>query len=113
MRSRYAAFALGEVDYLVATTHPAHPDAAAPRVEVVANLRRVTSAFKYPGLVVLEARERGAEGQVLFHARVFQKGKDASFTELSDFARDGGAWRYKGGRLVEGAWQGLTIAGVG
>ena len=112
MRSRYSAFALGAVDYLVETTHPSHPDAGAPREDLVASLRRVTSSCRYPGLVVLDARSEGDEGQVLFRARVFQKGKDLSFTELSDFARDDGKWKYVAGQLVDGAWQGLTIAAV-
>lgn len=109
MRSRYAAFALGEVDYLVATTHPSHPDGSAPRDELAASLRRVTSSCKFPGLVVLDARAEGDDGQVLFRAKVFQKGRDASFTELSDFARDAGRWKYLAGRVLDGEWRGLTI----
>ena len=111
MRSRYAAFATAEIDYLVATTHPSHPDTSDVD-ELRASLRRVAAAHKYTGLVVLDAREDGGAGQVLFRARVFSKGKDLSFTELSDFARDRGAWKYSSGRFIDGPWEGLTIATV-
>lgn len=96
MRSRYAAFARAEVDYLWRTLHPAHPDAQAPESIVRASIRESAQANRYTGLTILDARDADAEGvaKVLFHARVFHKGRDRSFVECSDFARDGGGWRY-------------------
>ena len=42
-----------------------------------------------------------AEGdQVLFLARIFVKGEDRSFAELSDFVREDGAWKYASGVLL-------------
>lgn len=100
MRSRYSAFALGEVDYLWRTLHPEHPDRARPEAEVTRELRHSCATFKYPGLTVLEHRP-GPEGvaQVLFLARVFERGKERSFVERSDFRHDGSGWRYVGGTL--------------
>jgi SEC-C motif-containing protein len=48
------------------------------------------------GLDVLDAREADAHGvaRVLFAAKVFHKGKDLSFVELSEFLHDGTGWRY-------------------
>jgi SEC-C motif-containing protein len=37
---------------------------------------------------------------VLFHARIFERGTDRSFAELSLFLREGSAWRYASGVLV-------------
>jgi GNAT superfamily N-acetyltransferase len=34
---------------------------------------------------------------VLFHARIFERGEDRSFSELSTFVREDGAWRYASG----------------
>lgn len=110
MRSRYAAFALSEIDYLVETTHPGHTDAKEPTAELRESIRRVATAHKFTGLTLLDAREDGDTGQVLFRARVFKKGKDFSFTELSDFRRDDGRWKYLSGEFLEGAgWAGWTI----
>jgi SEC-C motif domain protein len=99
MRSRYSAFALKEVEYLWRTLHPQHPDRARPQEELLRELRVVASQHKYPRLHVLDRRPPDATGkaQVLFYARVFEKGKDRSFVELSDFRHDGTGWRYLSG----------------
>jgi len=99
MRSRYAAFALAEVDYLWLTLHPQHPDRARPEAQVKQELRQGCQRYKYPALSVLDVRAPNADGlaQVLFLARVFDKGKECSFVERSDFRHDGQGWRYLGG----------------
>jgi SEC-C motif-containing protein len=99
MRSRYCAFAIGEVDYLWRTLHPDHPDRARPEAEVKRELRATCARLKFPALSVLDHRPPDADGlaQVLFLARVFEKGKERSFLERSDFRHDGQGWRYLGG----------------
>jgi SEC-C motif domain protein len=101
MRSRYSAFALKQVDSLWRTLHPEHPDRQRPEEEVKRELRQVVNAQRYPGLTVLDAAGPGEEGlaQVLFLARVFEKGRDLSFVERSDFRHDGTGWRYLSGEL--------------
>jgi SEC-C motif-containing protein len=99
MRSRYSAFALKEVDYLWRTLHPLHPDRARPEEEVKRELRKSASSFKYTGLRILDAEGPDASGEarVLFHARLFEKGRDCSFLEASRFRQEGGGWRYLSG----------------
>lgn len=101
MRSRYSAFALKQVDHLWRTLHPTQPDRARPEEEAKRELRQVVARMKYPGLTVLDTAEAGPDGvaRVLFHARVFEQGKDRSFVERSDFRHDGTGWRYVGGVL--------------
>ena len=96
MRSRYSAFALREVEYLWRTLHPGHPDRARPKEEVLRELRAVAGSHRYPGLRVLDSRPPDETGtaRVLFHARVFERGKDRSFVERSEFRHDGTGWRY-------------------
>lgn len=101
MRSRFAAFALGLGGYLVETLAEGHEDRRAPPDVLARELGRVRERQKFLGLVVLEASENGDTGEVLFHARVFERGRDRSFAELSTFVREAdGAWRYEGGILV-------------
>ncbi len=104
MRSRFAAFARADVDYVYRTLHPDHPDRAAPEAAVRRALAEGARAHRYMGLTVLDARGPDADGvaQVLFHARIFEKGRDRSFTECSDFARHDGGWRYLRGVLRPG-----------
>lgn len=99
MRSRFAAFALGEADYLWRTLHPDHDDRARDRDEVVAELGRACRSGRYERLRVLDARQDETSGQVLFHAVVRVGGKQQSFIELSDFLHDGIGWRYLCGVL--------------
>jgi SEC-C motif-containing protein len=116
MRSRYSAFALRDVDYLWRTLHPEHPDRARPRDEVLRELRAVASGHQYPRLHVLDRRPPDASGtaQVLFYARIFERGKDRSFVERSDFRHDGTGWRYLSGvarspRELTGPPESLTL----
>jgi SEC-C motif-containing protein len=101
MRSRYSAYALKQVDHLWRTLHPSHPDRSRPEDEVKFELRKACSTFKYPGLNILEEEGPDPEGAawVRFHAQVFEKGKDRSFVERSEFRHDGTGWRYVQGEL--------------
>jgi SEC-C motif-containing protein len=100
MRSRYAAFALGLGEYLVATLADEHPDRALPSRELARELSRSRERTRYLGLAIVHASASGDEGEVLFHARIFERGADRSFAELSRFVRESGAWRYASGLLV-------------
>lgn len=115
MRSRYAAFALGDAPYIVRTLDDGHPDRAMDQGALLAAVRDTCSRCKFPGLRVLDEDGAGDTARVLFHARVFEKGTDRSFVELSDFRRRDGAWRYVGGEMRDtpGARvpETLTIAG--
>jgi SEC-C motif domain protein len=99
MRSRYSAFALREVEYLWRTLHPEHPDRSRPKEEILRELRAVASGHKYPRLHVLDRQAPDEKGTavVLFYARIFEKGKDRSFVERSEFRHDGTGWRYLSG----------------
>ncbi len=101
MRSRYAAFATCEIDYLIRTLHPEHPDASVPRDTLAAALKASARTYKYTGLSILEARSEGDVATVVFRARVFDKGRDLSFVEASTFERVGGAWRYRSGETLQ------------
>ncbi len=96
MRSRYAAFALGLGGYLVDTLASSHPDGTLPRERHVIDLSRARERQRFLGLRIVRA-----EGdQVLFDARIFERGQDRSFAELSTFVREGGRWLYAGGRAL-------------
>ena len=97
MRSRYAAFALGLGSYLAKTLAETHPDLDLPREELVRNLSRAKERQRFTGLRILYTASDERSGEVLFFARIFERGQDRSFAELSDFVREGGAWRYAAG----------------
>jgi SEC-C motif-containing protein len=103
MRSRFAAFARGLGPYLVRTLASDHADQAAPPEALVLELSRVHERQRFLGLRILHEWQQGDEGEVLFFARIFEKGADRSFAELSRFVREGGAWRYASGITVDKA----------
>lgn len=87
MRSRYAAFALGKVDYLLATWHPT---------------TRPPSLTLTPGQVwlllrVLATTASGDRGIVEFTARSRIGGATQVLHETSNFVRETGRWFYVDG----------------
>jgi SEC-C motif-containing protein len=100
MRSRFAAFALGLGDYLVRTLAEGHPDRALDATALARELSRAKDRQRFLGLTIESAREDGDRGEVTFHARIFERGRDRSFRERSEFVREAGAWRYAGGEIL-------------
>jgi SEC-C motif-containing protein len=97
MRSRYAAFARGEVDYLAKTLCADHPD----RTDTAATeYRAAREGLRYLDLAILDTSTDGDVGDVLFYARIFERGQDRSFVELSGFVREDGEWKYASGLMV-------------
>src|SRR5689334_3311653 len=88
MRSRFSAFALKDAPYLLRTLHPDHEDRAAPPADLLRAIKESAGAFRYMGLTILDRAPPDDLGvaRVLFLASVFQKGRDVSFVELSEFA---------------------------
>ena len=100
MRSRYAAYALGLADYIMATTSPQHPDGktdATLRKEQILAFSRST---EFLGLTILSAAQHGERGEVTFRAHLLQGMEDASFTEHSYFGRHHGQWLYVRGESL-------------
>ena len=102
MRSRYAAYARKEVAYVWRTLHPDHEDRARPEEQVLRELRDACAVNRYLGLRILGATGPDDAGiaTVTFAVRVFRKGVDLSFSERSEFKRDGEGWRYLRGEIV-------------
>jgi SEC-C motif-containing protein len=100
MRSRYAAFALGLGAYLARTLAQGHEDRALPPDDLVRELSRARERQRFLGLRILHTEDAGDTGEVMFYARIFEKGVDRSFVELSQFVREDAAWRYASGLLV-------------
>jgi SEC-C motif domain protein len=97
MRSRYAAYALGIVRYILRTTHPAGPHHRADTKAWAAEVEAFCSHTQFTGLRVDESHEDGDRGEVAFFASLTREGKDVSFGERSRFERVDGRWLYHSG----------------
>ncbi len=97
MRSRYAAYALGDVDHLFRTWHPR----TRPRDLTL------DPTLSWVGLEVLGAHGGGpqdAEGTVSFRARWVRQGpheETGTLAEHSRFARRAGRWVYVDGDVTD------------
>ena len=102
MRSRYAAYAKGLVDYLIDTTDRDGPHAQPDRARWAAELRDYCAGRRFVGLEILSAPPPvGDQGEVTFRAHLQEQGRAFSFVERSTFRRIGGRWVYVS--AIEGA----------
>jgi SEC-C motif-containing protein len=100
MRSRYCAYALGLVEYLIKSTHPEGPHWRQDRGAWRRELHQWCKQTRFEGLQVLEVEQGplAQEGFVTFHARLSQDQRDLSFSERSRFTHHEGRWKYLDGR---------------
>lgn len=95
MRSRFSAYALGKVDYLLKTTSESE------RAKLVREeLAQYCRTIKCISLKIISAEQGGPgdeTGTVKFHASLQVQGKRQLHIELSRFIREEGAWVYVDG----------------
>jgi SEC-C motif-containing protein len=98
MRSRYAAYALGRVPYLMATTHPDGPHWRGHDPHWATELAAHCAATTFTALRVLGTGPRpGGEAWVQFEADFEQGGAGDTLRERSRFAVLDGKWVYVDG----------------
>ena len=99
MRARYAAYVLGDIDFLI---NSLHPDSAGS-VD-----RKSTEAWSksadWQGLEIVET-EKGQEGDsdgvVEFIARYAMRGQDMQHHERATFSKHSGRWHYVDGQEIK------------
>lgn len=94
MRSRYSAYALSLVDYIIATTHPEHPAFRRSRAEWKKEILAFSKQTQFQGLDILDFTPEQEIAHVTFKADLTQDGKDVSFTERSLFRKRNDHWFY-------------------
>lgn len=97
MRSRYAAYVAGDVDYIIATTDPEGPQFQADRPAWARSIAAFSEATRFEQLEIRAASPVDDErGEVEFFVRLSRGGDDVSFVERSSFVRRDGRWLYVG-----------------
>lgn len=95
MRSRYAAYALGNVRYILQTERLSPLRTAKEQANHRRSLKQFCQNTQFLGLEILaEAMLDDKQATVTFHATLLQGGQDASFTEKSLFVLRNGRWAY-------------------
>ena len=95
MRSRYTAYALGQVAHILRTTHPDSPHRASDTAAWREELRAYCAATSFVRLEVLAAQAPSHdEGFVHFRAHWERGGQSGVQEERSRFLRHRGKWAY-------------------
>lgn len=94
MRSRYSAYAMGNIDYILKTTHPDHPDTQIPTLKRRQQIKNFCDHTTFVDLVILSEEEGEPSAFVTFHASLKQGDQDISFRERSEFIKKEGHWLY-------------------
>jgi SEC-C motif-containing protein len=98
MRSRYAAYAKGLVDYIIDTTDPEGPRWREEREAWRSEIEVFCVHTRFDGLAILDAPPpAGDHGTVTFRATLSRNGQDVSFAEKSTFRRFDRRWYYVDG----------------
>lgn len=99
MRARYAAYVLGEIDYLVKTTLP-----VMRRTNLWLDYQETQQSLRWISLEVLSTSQGGVKdkiGKVEFKATYIQEGVRSVHHEQSRFRRHSGEWHYVDGLIYE------------
>ncbi len=95
MRSRYTAYVLADIEYILNTHHP-----MTRPVSERHSIRAWTKSVKWTGLEVLNTQKGSAmdvEGYVEFKASFTENGKPDRIHENSYFRKENGQWFYLSG----------------
>ncbi|MEM7333202.1 MAG: YchJ family metal-binding protein [Chloroflexota bacterium] len=94
MRSRYAAYAMGKISYIL-KTEAGNIRSQNDKTKYRKDLKQYCQITSFIGLSILEApTPTGHQGTVKFHAVMHQNGRDVSYTENSYFEKVKGQWIY-------------------
>lgn len=99
MRSRYSAYALGNPDYIMRTTHRSNPHFNNNPHQWKKDILAFCKDTQFQDLTILEFIDGPSIAYVTFIAHLTQNGLDASFEEKSLFEKVDARWLYKAGEL--------------
>lgn len=103
MRSRYSAYALNHIDYIIRTTHPRNPSFSQNIELYKQEIMHFALNTDFEGLEIVDFKESKGRAIVIFIAHLKSNDQDISFTERSFFAKVDGRWLYVNGDLYSGA----------
>jgi SEC-C motif-containing protein len=101
MRSRYCAYALGLVEYIIKTTHSHHPDTKRSEENRRKEIAEFCNTTVFKKLKIVDVQEGERKGTVTFTVFLMMDEKDFSFTEKSTFEKVLGKWLYLKGEMLE------------
>jgi len=93
MRSRYSAYAVGNADYIIKTTHPDHPDHILGRSQWKEEILTFSKHTDFLSLHIIDSIDGETEAYVTFEAKL----SSGILREKSRFLKENGQWLYVDG----------------
>lgn len=95
MRSRFSAYALSLVDYIIQTTHPDNEQAKKNIALWKKEIEAFSKTTSFDDLKIIAFKEDKTEATVIFNAYLRQDNQNGSFQETSFFEKVKDHWLYK------------------
>ena len=102
MRSRYSAYAMNLIEYIIQTTHPLSTHYQHDIKSWKKSIGNFSNNTKFTGLDIHNFQEKKDYSVVVFTAYISEKGKETTFTESSLFQKVQDRWLYLQGKTKEG-----------
>ena len=93
MKSRYSAYAIGNADYIIKTTHPDHPDHTLEKSKWKEEILTFSKHTDFLSLHIIDYLDKETEAYVSFEARL----SSGLLREKSRFLKEHGQWLYVDG----------------
>ena len=100
MRSRYSAYALGNIDYIMATTDPYNPHYKSDKSVWKNELNEFCKMTKFEGLDIISFEDGDSVAYVTFRAHLKQYNQKVSYKEKSRFKKINDRWMYSSGEVT-------------
>lgn len=97
MKSRYSAYAVHKIDYIISTTHNANNDFTTDIKAWGRDIKNFCENIEFKNLEIIEFIDGEIEAFVTFRATLIQENQDVSFTEKSRFLKENNKWFYESG----------------
>lgn len=103
MKSRFCAFAIGNIEYIINTTHKENPDYTSTEIiKWKESIKDFMDSTTFKSLEILNNKTYDDNNaNVTFKANLSQTGLDISFTEKSYFEKVNNKWLYKSGEFLD------------
>ena len=101
MKSRFSAFAVLIVDYIIFTTHENNSDYISDLKSWNQDIMNFSKNTRFERLEILDFIEGEVESFVTFKATLFQDNTDISFIEKSRFLKVEDKWLYIDGQFID------------
>ena len=95
MKSRYSAYVVKDVKYIINTTDVNNPDFTPETQQWASDIEEFCNNSEFKSLKVLEFIDGDYIAYVKFYVNLYIQNQDQSFTEKSEFVKVDNKWLYK------------------